>query len=78
VLGQSYLTHSGAFSTPIPLAPVRKHRLIQPWPMKLIAALTCISIALIAGVFIGKAEPINCESISKCQLLTTADTRRSF
>jgi hypothetical protein len=46
--------------------------------MKLIAALTCISIALITGVFIGKAEPINCESISKCQLLTTADTRRSF
>ncbi len=46
--------------------------------MKLIAALTSISIALIAGVFIGKAEPINCEGIGRCNSLDITYTRRSF
>jgi hypothetical protein len=78
VLGQSYLTHSGAFSTPSALAPVRKCQLIQSWPMKTIAALTCISIALIAGVFIGKAEPLNCEGIGKCNSSSIAYIRRGF
>ncbi len=46
--------------------------------MKLIAALTSISIALIAGVFIGKAEPINCEAIGRCNSLDITYIRRSF
>ncbi|MSY58759.1 MAG: hypothetical protein F2658_04600 [Actinobacteria bacterium] len=46
--------------------------------MKLTLSLTAVSIALITGIFIGRAEPINCEAIGKCQALTTADTRRSF
>jgi hypothetical protein len=46
--------------------------------MKSIAALTCISIALIAGVFIGKAEPINCEGISRCNSLNITYIRRGF
>jgi hypothetical protein len=46
--------------------------------MKLIAALTSISIALIAGVFIGKAEPINCEGIGRCASSDITYTRRGF
>ena len=46
--------------------------------MKLIAALTAVSIALIAGVFIGKAEPINCEGIGRCKSSNITYIRRSF
>jgi hypothetical protein len=46
--------------------------------MKLIATMTSISIALIAGVFIGKAEPINCEGIGKCGASNITYIRRSF
>ncbi|CAB4334635.1 MAG: hypothetical protein F2670_01870 [Actinobacteria bacterium] len=46
--------------------------------MKTIAALTAASIALIAGVFIGKAEPINCEGVGKCYSSDIAYSRRSF
>ena len=46
--------------------------------MKFIATLTMASIALIAGVFIGKAEPVNCEGIGKCGASNITYIRRSF